>query len=116
MSIEEFLLARIAEVEKKLDALNLPMHEWILINQVLNNQRYIINWHKNFPVLTETVPKFDLLSDDFDNVRYKYSQRIAWFTQEEYRKKFGSEPPTAPLLREMASIYNTHPDWREEWA
>lgn len=118
MTIEEFLLARIADVEKKLDAIAFPMHEWILINQIIANQRYIIEWHKNWPVLAESPPeyKMDFGSGDINKFHMSVTQQMAWLTQEEYRKKFGSEPPTAPLIREMASMYNAHPDWRPEWA
>ena len=32
-----------------------------------------------------------------------------------YRKRFGSEHPTAPMLAAMAVVYADHQDFREEW-
>lgn len=34
---------------------------------------------------------------------------------QEYRAKFGDEPPTTPVLRALAPPYADHPDYRDEW-
>lgn len=117
MTIEEFLLARIADAEKQLDQEGLSMRAWISINQILANQRFIIAWHKNWPVLVEGPEErsFESHPTDMSSYIYRASRQMASLTQAEYIKKFGTQPPTAPLLREMASMYADHPDFREEW-
>lgn len=99
MTIEEFLLARSYEN-------GLRMGELI---------RIAVEFHKNWPVLVETEPEFDMMPDSFDTVKYKLVQRMQWLTQEEYRKKFGSAPPTAPLLRQWANLFSDHADFDEAW-
>lgn len=114
LSIDDFLLARVQEAER--EALNCSRSEWIKLRPIFDSQRMLINWHKNWPVLVETQPKLEVVaSDTAESITYKMSQNIMFLTHEEYRSKFGQEPPTAPLLREMAMLYVTHPDWREEW-
>lgn len=115
MSIEDFILARLSDAEQQLAKENISVDAWITISRIIANQRAAVEWHKSWPVLLETKPKFDVMADDFENVRYRMSQQITWVTEEEYRKKFGSEPPTAPLLKDMAAVWQTHPDWREDW-
>lgn len=90
------------------------------VRELLNNQRAIIEWHKNWPILVETPPKFEPnFSDDYAANINQYtmhmSQEIAWLTQEEYVKRFGRQPPTAPLLKQMAQAYSDHPDFDESW-
>lgn len=113
LTIEEFLLARLKEVE----TLGKSISSWYdraPIQTLCDNQRAIIEWHKNWPVLAETPPVFSQELDG-DRVHFKMAQKVAWLTQEEYRKRFGSEPPTAPLLAKMATAYKDHPDFNPEW-
>jgi hypothetical protein len=118
MTIEEFLLARIREVEHAADMM-VPLIDQLLYKQIFElcaNQRKMIDWHKNWPVLVESPPKYEhgpqKGSTDW---QISVTQQMAWLTQEAYVKQFGSQPPTAPLLKEMADMYRTHPDWREVW-
>lgn len=116
MNISEFLTERYDEIEVDLASHVFSSLSRIHMTKMLVACRAIVEWHKNWPILVETSPEFEMCCDD---VLFDYtmaiSQRIEWLTQEEYRKKFGSEPPTAPLLKQMAQPYSDHPDFQDEW-
>jgi len=79
-------------------------------------KRRIVELHKSWPVLVETEPVFEQAAgDDINSMTMRMSKQIQWQTEQEYRTKFGAEPPTAPILRALASVYADHPDFREEW-
>lgn len=79
-------------------------------------KRRIVELHQSWPVLVESPPVFEATGRDSDvnSMTFRASQQIQWLTQDEYRKRFGSEPPTAPMLAAMAAVYADHPDYREE--
>jgi hypothetical protein len=81
--------------------------------------RRIVELHANWPVLVkrpiEFDPAFGAERSLPDQVAMRVSQQIAWLTQEEYRTRFGDEPPTAPMLRALASVYADHPDFDTAW-
>lgn len=79
-------------------------------------KRAIIEFHKQWPILVDTPPKIE--RDDsagLDSVAFRMTRQITWATEQEYRKRFGDEPPTTPMMRALASVYSDHPDYREEW-
>lgn len=79
-------------------------------------KRRIVEQHKAWPVLVETPPTFEQVgSGDLNSVTFRASQQMMWLTEQEYRTRFGSEPPTAPMIRTLAAVYADHPDYREEW-
>lgn len=77
-------------------------------------KREIIRLHESWPVLVEQSPKFEQ-GDDPSTVTMRLTQQIAWLTQQEYRERFGAEPPTTPILRALALPYADWPGYREEW-
>lgn len=77
-------------------------------------KRRIIELHASWPVLVETPPELTQ-SDSPTEMTFRLTQQIAWTTQDEYRKRFGNEPPTAPMIRTLALPYADHPDYRQEW-
>jgi hypothetical protein len=80
-------------------------------------KRAIITCHESWPVLVEGPIEFGLVDGtDPHAIAYRATQQIAWATQAEYRKRFGTEPPTTPMLRALALPYADHPDYRDEWA
>jgi hypothetical protein len=76
-------------------------------------KRAILDLHESWPVLVET--EFST-TEDADRMTLQMSKRIAWLTNQEYRARFGDEPPTSPIIRAMAQPYAGRPGWREEWA
>ncbi|KAB2809250.1 hypothetical protein F9L07_19610 [Pimelobacter simplex] len=79
-------------------------------------KRRIVELHQSWPVLVEAKPTFEPSDPtDLNAMTFRMSKQIAWATEQEYRAKFGVEPPSAPMLRALASVYADHPDFREEW-
>lgn len=76
-------------------------------------KRAIVELHKSWPVRVEAEPVFEPV--DYTHGDLRMSQQLAWMTEQEYRTRFGDEPPTGPVLRHLASVYADHPDYREEW-
>jgi hypothetical protein len=116
MTIEEFLLARITDA---MQSARYHIQADSLRNQmlrILETHKLIVDWHQNWPVLLQEEPKLERGVSTVDEITYTMSQKLEWLTQEEYRKRFGDEPPTAPLLRQMAAKYSWHPDYNTEWA
>lgn len=78
-------------------------------------KRRIVALHQAWPVLVDTPPKFDPAVMDLTTVSFRVSQRLAWLTQQEYRERFGDEPPTGPMLAALAAVYADHPDYDPAW-
>lgn len=141
MTITEFLLARIAEREEAAkkalatdwmdeqptfyEGVGAHRDDWGLWtfnvppDRVLARckaDRAIVEFHQSWPVLVQQEPTFDLAeSTDPSRAAYRMSQRIQWMTEQEYRTRFGDEPPTAPMLRALAAVYADHPDYDTAW-
>lgn len=83
----------------------------------LASKRAILEWHKRWPVLVETEPKFEQIDEGgLSSYAFRMSKQIQWQTEQEYRNRFGSEPPTAPILRLLAQPFADHPDYDPAWA
>jgi hypothetical protein len=118
MTIEEFLSARIDDAMEHFKKTTNDSLALISYSNMVANMRYAIEWHKNFPVLVTSPPQFDIVEKGVEGIpelAYRMSQEIEWQTQEEYRKKFGAEPPTAPLLLAWVQQFAYHADFQEEW-
>ena len=113
MSITEFLLARIAEDEAS--ACPFPGAAYLRALRECAAKRAIIKQHEEWPVLVERQPEYSI-SNDVSNVAFRATQQIAWLTEREYVKKFGEEPPTAPMIRTLAAVYFDHPDYDPAWS
>ena len=130
--ITEFLLARIAEDEAyardipgRSAFVPTPADEEIATaypgsyDRMLAEcaaKRRIIEIHKSWPVLVERPPLIvEEVTDPIMGAALSVRQEIEWMTETRYREQFGSEPPTTPMLKAMASVYAGHPDFREEW-
>lgn len=84
-------------------------------------KRRIIEWHQNWPVLAEREPEFDppmqggIRAGLVEQATFRTTKQIAWLTEQEYRTRFGDEPPTGPILKMLALPYADHPDYCKEW-
>ena len=79
-------------------------------------KRAILDLHESWPVLVETQPEFITTADDSGSMAMRMSKRVAWLTEQEYRARFGDEPPTSPIVLALAQPYAGREGWREEWA
>jgi hypothetical protein len=79
-------------------------------------KRRIMEFHESWPVLVEQRPMLAPVdAGDLSGFVMRASSQIAWMTEKEYRRKFGDEPPTAPMLAALAAVYADHPDYDETW-
>ena len=79
-------------------------------------KKKIIEWHQSWPVLVQTPPTFENNeSTDPSRIVLRASQQIAWLTQQEYVKRFGTAPPSAPILRLLALPYADREGYDESW-
>jgi len=92
------------------------------LRYMIYNLQFVLEWHDNWPVLVEQpMPEITRISPN-DEMRtslnrysYEISVRMAWFTQNQYLKFFGTEPPTAPILKHMAQHFQNHPHFNPAW-
>ena len=130
--LTEFLLARIAEDEAAARDVIASLFNGYRVNELIHPdiarhiyrwtpgrvlaeceaKRRIIAFHESWPVLIQTEPSLELTPETWVA---KMTSDIAWLTNAEYVKRFGTDPPTAPMLLAMAQAYADHPDYREEW-
>lgn len=114
MRLVDFLLARQDEEEK--DAISPRTLAEIKL------KRKIIAFHQAWPVLVEERPKFKRIEreSDLENITnaivMEMQTKYQWMLAEDYRKIFGEEPPSAPILKEMGKLYSDHPDYNPEWS
>lgn len=112
---EEFLLKRTESLLFYRDFYPRNGAIWDDISTLVANQMDVIYLHRSWPVLVETEPEFETLENELDTIRYRVSQQLQWMTEQEYIKRFGRKPPTAPLIRKMLERYQDHPDFDPEW-
>lgn len=116
MTLEEFLNARLDEAKRWV--MNKTMAyspEQVQLMNLLESQMEILDWHLRWPTMVMTPPKLELNLEDPSGFRASMTQQVEMVTREEYRRRFGSEAPTAPLLKGWAMKYRSHPDFNEEW-
>lgn len=107
-SPEDFLDARLKEVEA----------EWthiFIMRQMLATQREIVRQFKEWPVLLQAPVEIEVESHDIQGLTYKAIQKIQWLSTQEYVKRFGTHPPTTPMIRSMLRMWSKHPDFKQEW-
>lgn len=131
MTITEFLLARIAEDEAEAvrvhdiecsihrgfadDRGDCDCHDPARVLAECEAKRRIVEMHQSWPVLVEQPPVFEPIDADPSSLAMRASQQLAWLTDQEYRDRFGTEPPTAPMIAALAAVYADHPDYHEAW-
>lgn len=81
-------------------------------------KRAIVQLHDQWPVLIQTEPSIEHVHTPLDpyNIVLRASQQIDWITNRAYVERFGTEPPTTPILEALATVYQTHPDYNPEWS
>ena len=78
--------------------------------------RRIVELHESWPVLIERGSTLEEIADpDPGRIAFRMSRQIAFATQQEYVARFGTEPPTAPMVAALAQIWADHPDFDPAW-
>ena len=79
-------------------------------------KRAIIELHKSWPILVETQPEFTQADDDDPlSMSFRMTRKITWLIEREYRNRFATEPPTAPMILALATVYSDRPGYNQEW-
>lgn len=116
MSLEEFLAERLEEARRYVMRRTLAYSpEQTQLMNLIENQMEILDWHLRWPTMVMSPPKLQQDASDPSGWRVSMTQQIDFVTREEYRRKFGTEAPTAPLLKSWAMKYSSHPDFNPEW-
>ena len=133
--IIEFIEARLVEREEEIHGVGHILEDtwmWESANRVeeqlqLETQafRKMLDIYKEWPVILETPANSTTAIDDFDYktnqfsteaITMKLSRKVEFLTTKAYIHRFGSEPPVAPMMRALASIWRGHPDFKQEWS
>lgn len=80
-------------------------------------KRKVIELHELWPILVSQPepPKPDWQTDGMQGFSFAYAERVAWLTTQEYRTRFGDEPPTGPIISALIQPFSDHPDFEEAW-
>lgn len=78
-------------------------------------QRKVIDLHEQWPVLVEQPDPGEVVWNGMHDTVLQISTRINWLTTQEYRKRFGDEPPTGPIIKALIQPFSDHPDFEEDW-
>jgi hypothetical protein len=95
------------------------MAEWDPARVVMECEfkRVVLRLHGSWPVLvTGPLESSILETEDGTGHTFLVRQQIEWATNQEYVKKFGTEPPTTPMVDAMLALYSGRPGYREEWS
>lgn len=117
--IYNFIEARIAEAREGTQGMRLRGIEHV--NFMFDAIEAVLDFHKNWPVLVEKpaeirkMESFKNITETLDSYRMEFVQEYDFLLGQEYMKIFGAEPPTTPMLRRIASIWASHPDFNPEW-
>lgn len=127
MTPTEFLEARLEEDEEDIRTARYDDEEWYIPDAArrvrmladVAAKRQILELHQKWVVLISTPPKLEPSGiDRFSNLEsytVRMTQQIDFATREEYRRRFGDEPPTAPTIMALIQPYHEHPDFDSAW-
>lgn len=113
---EETLEIALSEGASRLGPGHFERHHPARVLRECEAKRQVIAFHRSWPVFTETRPELLVEEDDLGKTMARMRQQMEWHTQDEYRAKFGDEPPTTPMLAALAAVYSDHPDFDPTWA
>lgn len=105
-TIQEFILARVNDPE---NTGKYPAEFAEAIAQILDI-------HSRWPVLVYSTPTLKAEEGVTpDQLIMRVTQKVNWMIEKEYKRKFGEEPPTGPILRIIAGIWEWHQDYNDAW-
>ena len=79
----------------------------------------ILDLHEQWPILLETPPVIETQAHvPGEPWEMHFTQQIDWLTTQQYRRRFGDDPPTSPIIRALLQVYawrdDFDPAWRDE--
>lgn len=109
--IEEFIEDRCHDIERYAQQFEHDPWEF----RYIEIYRQILKWHQNWPILVETPTEFNEVSTEPDRIIFQMQKKFAWATTNEYIRAYGTDPPTAPILKIIANQWSEHPAFNQSW-
>lgn len=79
-------------------------------------KRKILDLHDQWPMLLETPPVMEMQAHlPGEPWEAHFTQQIDWVTTQQYRRRFGHEPPTSPIIRALLQPYADRDDFDPAW-
>lgn len=104
------------DAQSMADAAHIARHDPARVLAQCQRDRRIIELHDQWPVLVETPPTLEPVDPtDINSMAIRVTQQIAWQTEQQYRERFGTEPPTSQIIAAMLEVYADRDDFPEEW-
>ena len=128
MDIREFIILRLEDME--LDSFNVLNNidssakdkaRAITLQHTVDSLRDILDYHNQWVVALEGPLTIEPANADFKDldfneaIRFTASREIGFVTEQQYRARFGKEPPTSPMIKAIARIWHDHEDYNKEW-
>lgn len=80
-------------------------------------KRKILDLHDDWAVLLETPPVMEMQPHQpGDQWVAHFTQQIDWVTTQQYRHRFGDDPPTSPIIRALLQPYAWRDDFDPAWS
>lgn len=77
-------------------------------------KRKILDLHEQWPTLVETPPVM-AVEPGREEWAAHLTWHLDWVTTTQYRYRFGSEPPTSPIIRALLQPYAGRADFDQAW-
>jgi uncharacterized protein DUF6221 len=78
-------------------------------------KRAILDLHEQWPVLLERIQPGPVERHTAEHIAPNLTAWIEWTTTQEYRKRFGKEPPTSTIIQAMLQPYADRDDFDPTW-
>jgi hypothetical protein len=76
----------------------------------------ILDFHEQWPVLLETPATVEMQPHvPGEQWAAHLSMQVGWVTTQQYRARFGDEPPTSPIIRALLQVYAYRHDFDPAW-
>lgn len=76
----------------------------------------ILDLHEQWPLLLETPPAMEMQPHmPGEQWVAHFTQQIDWVTTQQYRRRFGDDPPTGPIVRALLQPYAWRDDFDPAW-
>lgn len=78
-------------------------------------KRKILDLHEQWPVLLERIQPEPIQRLTGESLAPNLAAWVEWITTQEYRARFGDDPPTSSIIRAMLQPYADRDDFDPEW-
>ena len=119
LKIEEFLRTRVSEANALAAEQEVDSRIRRDVERLGDSLEVILELHSSWPTLIEAPSEIESSLFDSDSAmsqfRIQLTRRYDYVLAKDFQKRFGTEPPTAPFLRQIAELWSDHPDYDSSW-